>query len=391
MVSEPLVSVVIPVYNAGEYLETCLCSVAEQTYKNLEILLVDDGSTDDSPRFCDAFAKRDVRFRVIRQENQGAASARKQGVLRARGDYLCFADADDRMDAGMIAFLADRIGTCDLITSGCYSEDRPGEYTVRTDSLPEGIYDTKEAMRYFIDNMIAYENRFEDGVLPFLWNKMYRTDWMKAVIADGCSSITYAEDRELLFRYILKCDSIRVAYQSFYYYRYKPDSIMRTARKNFMRDLNELYLSLEKVFEKHPQKVSLMRQLELFLISRIDLIPAYMWFSPDVQGGGYVFPFPDLKAGSRIVLYGAGRVGVCYYRQIFRQGRLQMVLWADKNWEKRREDSMPVSAPACVAACEYDYIVVAVKEKSTAEEIRRELVETGIPEKTILWRMPAIR
>lgn len=89
------VSVIIPVYNTQKYLARCLDSILNQTQSELEILLIDDGSTDDSGKLCDAYAKKDNRFQVIHKENGGVSSARNAGIERMTGDYCCFVDSDD--------------------------------------------------------------------------------------------------------------------------------------------------------------------------------------------------------------------------------------------------------------------------------------------------------
>ncbi|MCI8994251.1 MAG: glycosyltransferase [Lachnospiraceae bacterium] len=386
----PLISVIVPVYNASGYLEECVRSIQGQSYENLEIILVDDGSTDGSGKICDEFAEEDQRIRIIHQENMGAAGARKNGILCAAGEYICFVDADDQIDAGMMEFFRKSMGECDLLTSGCRCEIAPGEYEIWTDSLGEGLYDTDKARKYFIENMIAYENRFRAGVQPYLWGKLYRRTVVWEAIQHIDTSIVYSEDRDLLYRCILKSKSIRISYKCFYYYRYNPSSIIRTVNKNFMSDLNRLYLSLEKAFSGHPQEECLLNQLQQFLVSRMYLIPFFMGFSSDAQIAGYVFPFSELETGSRIVLYGAGKVGMRYYQQIYRQNQLQMVLWVDKNWRDYEESSWPVSSPEWIGEEEYDYVVIAVKREALAMEIQKELVEIGIRENQILWREPAI-
>jgi len=102
---KPLISVIIPVYNVEAYLERCVESVRKQTYRNLEILLVDDGSTDGSGSICDIFAQRDERVQVWHVENQGPSAARNLGIENARGDYLLFVDSDDMVSEDHVLFL----------------------------------------------------------------------------------------------------------------------------------------------------------------------------------------------------------------------------------------------------------------------------------------------
>lgn len=104
MIAETI-SVIVPVYNAEKYLDRCVESIVAQTYKNLEIILVDDGSTDNSPAICDAWAKKDSRIRVIHKKNGGVSSARNAGLDACTGDYIGFADADDWMEPDMYEVL----------------------------------------------------------------------------------------------------------------------------------------------------------------------------------------------------------------------------------------------------------------------------------------------
>lgn len=101
-----LISVIVPVYNIEQYLERCVRSIMEQTYRNLEILLIDDGSTDQSGAICDRLAEEDTRIRVFHKENGGSSSARNLGILHARGEYLGFIDSDDYIEPDMYEILA---------------------------------------------------------------------------------------------------------------------------------------------------------------------------------------------------------------------------------------------------------------------------------------------
>ena len=113
----PLVSVIIPVYDVEPYLRRCLDSVVNQTYKNLEIILVDDGSTDSSPEICDEYAGADSRIIVIHKENGGQAEARNKGIEAATGEYITFVDADDYISSSYVNDLYKSmiIERCDII------------------------------------------------------------------------------------------------------------------------------------------------------------------------------------------------------------------------------------------------------------------------------------
>lgn len=124
----PLVSIVIPAYNVSDYLDECLESVVSQTYTNLEVILVDDGSTDDTGARCDVWAKRDSRVRAVHQENGGLSMARNAGITQSHGDYLLVVDSDDRIDKDLIKRCMTRMerDSADLVHFGYRTIDEKG-------------------------------------------------------------------------------------------------------------------------------------------------------------------------------------------------------------------------------------------------------------------------
>ena len=115
---EGLVTVVIPIYNVEKYLDRCINSIVNQTYKNREIILVDDGSPDNCPKICDAWAKKDDRIVVIHKENGGVSSAHNKGLDVATGDYITFVDSDDFIEDDMLSSLFNAIGDAQMAMCG---------------------------------------------------------------------------------------------------------------------------------------------------------------------------------------------------------------------------------------------------------------------------------
>ena len=116
----PLISVIVPIYNVEKYLDKCIESIVNQTYKNLEIILVDDGSPDNCPAMCDAWAEKDSRIKVVHKENGGAGSARNAGLDVSSGEYIGFVDGDDYIDSDFYETLINksRNGYYDIVTCG---------------------------------------------------------------------------------------------------------------------------------------------------------------------------------------------------------------------------------------------------------------------------------
>lgn len=386
--SQKLVSVVVPVYNLEEYLPDCVDSILSQTYTNLQVILVDDGSKDDSGKICDSYAEKDERICVLHQENQGAAAARKNGVQIAEGEYICFVDADDAVSSEMVQFLVREIGQCDVITSGCIYKQLNGEEKIRVDALPEGIYHTPEELDYFFGNMMMIKGSFKDGLLPFVWGKLYRTQIMKDVIGVPDPHLFYDEDRALMLHYMLKCKSIRVTHAPHYEYRLRSGSAVNSVHPDMLHNLYLFYKTLERAFGNHPKRESLMRQLQMFLVSRLQIIPKWMGLHPEARMIRYLYqPNVDLR-GKKIVLYGAGTVGKDFYMQIKSDMQSNVVLWVDKKWMEHSDSQYEIVSPEEIKNEEYDYVLIAVKNQRVAEEIKSELINEMVPEEKILWIEP---
>ena len=145
-------SVVIPVYNVEKYLPKCIDSVINQTLTDIEIILVNDGSIDNSGEICEKYAKSDKRIKYICQENQGVATARKKGMEYVTSEYVTFIDSDDWVSESFFEELYNNISGYDLLISNHYMV-KPEVVTYKNE-LAVGVYDTSEKMKYLIDNMV---------------------------------------------------------------------------------------------------------------------------------------------------------------------------------------------------------------------------------------------
>ena len=144
----PLISVIIPVYNVEKYLHRCLDSVIAQTYQNIEIICVDDGSIDESGRICNQYAVRDARIKVIHQENQGLSAARNRGLDAAEGEYIAFVDSDDYILEDMYKKMLDKLlnYNVDLCVCQWQYEFSDGRQVVKRKNIDPTIYGRKTSL-----------------------------------------------------------------------------------------------------------------------------------------------------------------------------------------------------------------------------------------------------
>ena len=174
--NQPLISVIVPIYGIERYVGHCIESLMLQTYQNLEIILVDDGSPDHCPQICDLYASKDKRIKVIHKANGGLVTARKAGVQIAQGEYIGFVDGDDWVGVGYYQSMLNTIMACDadIAVAGC-SRDLYRKTITMENALPLGVYEG-ESMEYFRKNMMSFGSFFRFGVTTYHWNKLYRRE-----------------------------------------------------------------------------------------------------------------------------------------------------------------------------------------------------------------------
>ncbi|PJM75201.1 glycosyltransferase family 2 protein [Bifidobacterium simiarum] len=168
-----LVSIIVPVYDVEPYLDDCLESVTEQTYRNLQIILVDDGSPDSCPRICDDWAARDPRIRVVHQRNGGLSAARNTGLDVVSGRYVTFIDSDDVVDRGMIEALLSAMKShgVDIAICGLLGIDECGEHTVFRTHYATGTVSGRDALL----DLLYGGGRLPDAA----WGRIYRTELIR--------------------------------------------------------------------------------------------------------------------------------------------------------------------------------------------------------------------
>lgn len=200
--SNPKVSIIIPIYNTAERLPGCLDSVLNQTYRNLEIILVDDGSTDDSPAIIQTYAQKDSRIKVITQKNQGQSAARNRGLKQATGDFISFLDSDDAIKSNFIQkLLAPYAKNPQTILTVCgitrkFLKTGQTERLYLSPSRPPQKSDTRKS---YILRLLTTDGRLYSSV-----NKLYRADIAQKLKFD--ESLNFAEDTKFVLDYLQHAD-----------------------------------------------------------------------------------------------------------------------------------------------------------------------------------------
>lgn len=233
MGDELLVSVIVPVFNADRFVGQCIKSVIKQTYEQVEIILVDDGSTDASPEICDQWVSRDSRIQVVHKQNEGAGVARNVGLSLAKGAYVCFVDADDYLDPNAIKRSLDLAtgSMADVVIFGFSRVDERGvllgDYVP---SPPKLLYKGPEVTRDVLPNLIApdYVARSDWHIRMTLWGKLYRHDVLKRAAWHMYSERdVLSEDVCSLLELLPTVGSVAFFGEPLYFYRENTTSLSR--------------------------------------------------------------------------------------------------------------------------------------------------------------------
>lgn len=237
----PLISVIIPVYNVEDYLDRCIKSILSQTFRNFEIIIIDDGSPDKCPEICEKWAVKDERIVVIHQKNQGLSAARNLGIRNAKGEFLTFVDSDDWISENMLEVLLDLVRKYDADISICnfVKTDKKKEIVVR-DEVIEKVYSRDDFMNIILK---VHSNR----TIHYAWGKLYK----RKVIDDTHYPVGMLnEDVEGMFKAVIRSERIAETTSVGYFYYENNDSITRKKFGGNFLCLNEVWSRVLKIAEQ---------------------------------------------------------------------------------------------------------------------------------------------
>lgn len=216
MVSESLVSIIVPVYNAEKYLARCIDSILNQTYQNIEVILVDDGSADNSPKICDQYARKNPCINVIHKQNEGPSIARASGLKIAYGKYIAFVDADDYIEPEMISTMIINLkDDVDIVESGYFIVSDFGKVIKSIELVPEVIKGARESLIHY---------SIKTNTTNFMWNKIFNKDLFESIVFP---KLYAGEDTCLLTQLFANARGTRTISTPLYNYVMTPESLCR--------------------------------------------------------------------------------------------------------------------------------------------------------------------
>ncbi len=384
---QSIISIIIPIYNVAPYLEKCIQSVLNQTYKNLQIILVDDGSIDDSPAICRRYQKQDSRITVIHKANAGLVSARKAGMQAAFGEYIGYVDGDDWIEPDMYKHLFETMQNtgADMIETACFREAE-GVSQKSANKIPAGIYTASE----LIPDMLCNNDFNECRLLPYLWSKLFKRELLQDIQMNTDNQIQLGEDAAVTYLYVLKCSRIVISDYAGYHYIQRKDS-MTSQKTAIDRQSNQALLRcLGQAFQADKNADCLLKQLNqyaklLFLLRQIEDFDR-IEDSDKQEPEKILSPFGSLKPDSRVVIYGAGSLGRSIYEYL-QKNNITITAWIDREYQMYQKLGWQTENPQNLIRLkdEFDWLIIAVFSRSTMQHIRKNMIEIGIQPEKILW------
>lgn len=369
---DELISIVVPIYNGERYLAGCLDSIQAQDYRRIEIILVDDGSTDGTAEVCQRYVADDQRFRYIYQENGGQNAARKTGVEHAAGDWVMFVDADDFVTEDYCSsFLKKQHETGADMVLGQVQQYQDGKYG-KISHILSGIFSGEEVVSRLIQ-----PHSVQLDIACGMWAVLYHKEIIRAALAQIDLRIRFSEDCGCTIYSLLYAKKVVFIPHVVYFYRQTAESFCHRHTKSNVAEQGFLRKFLHSMLAKLGKGGTFGGTVDRLIVRDL-ILGGYEYFS-DFPG---LYPFGEIASGKRVVIYGAGVFGEELHDK-FPQ-RLVLAGWVDRQAAYYQSLGKPVSPVEDLQEMAFDYLVIAVTHPDTAEEIARQLQEKRIPAEKIL-------
>lgn len=379
------ISIIVPIYNVEDYIKPCIESIMGQSYKNLEIILVDDGSTDRCPEICDDYAKKDKRICVIHKHNGGLVSARKAGVSAATGEYVLNVDGDDWIERDRVEVLV-RDG---IVPTHADMIHLSGDIVDFEEKGKESII----RHRYAVPIKLFENDEIENTIFPLMskgniwgslcsWAIQRELMLKNQMLVDDC--VTLSEDYLCVWFCLLEAKSVMTLPQGGYHYVQRASSVSHQIHANRDKGVSQTKISyqvLKNQLEQRHTSEEIRKICGQIILSSNTLGYNYDWLLQKFPD--YLFPFPNVKKGSRIIVYGAGKFGNRLVQGLSKTKQYPVVLWVDQNQNCPTVPGYTISSRNDIFSVDYDFVVVAIINTIVAEEVKRSLILDGVPEEKI--------
>lgn len=371
-----MISVIVPIYNVKPYLMQCIESICNQTYRDLEIVLVDDGSSDGSSLICDQYQRIDDRIVVLHKENEGLVNARKSGLQISQGEYIAYVDGDDWIEPEMFEKLYDAMteNNADIVLCGHYIDTGNKSKEAYSD-VPGGYYGKEQLIDRIYPEMIVGREFFDWKIYPALWDKLFRREHIVQYQMKVDGRLRMGEDAACTYPALLNADSIYILHECLYHYRQTTTSMVKDIQ-DYSKERMQfwlLYHSVNKSFQEYKDIFDMREQWLKYVMFL--MIPRSDGLYREYDKLGFLFPFTKVPRGSDMILYGAGTYGQRLYHYLKRTGFCKVVLWIDRDYTELRKMGLEVDEPSKLKESECSIVVIANTYERSRKELYNELSE----------------
>ena len=369
MKQDYLISVIVPIYNVEKYLYRCVDSILQQSYVNLEVILVDDGATDHCGKICDDYSKFDSRIKVVHKRNGGLVSARKAGAAVASGDYVVNVDGDDWVEKDYFENFARAFHRYD--PDIIYSTKHYKDYYNHSDVIKVDLLDQKEMYRIY-SGEYGFLKCEESNVTYGLWLVCVKRNLYVQVQNSIDDNIVQCEDVSCIVRLMARTDKVLFINEGGYHYVQRKNSLMHTKRKfmdivlwDTLHDLERLGISKSCGFQN-------------VVTGMCGIIKLSTEFGQlQKKEYDYLFPYRNVKKGSSVVVYGAGSLGKLIIGHILESKQFYLAAWVDSN-ERSEISGIEIKPVDHLLGIKYDKIIIATVKKRLMYEMCSPLETLGI-------------
>jgi glycosyltransferase involved in cell wall biosynthesis len=376
-------SVIVPLCNTEKYISQCLSSILNQTFSDIEVIVVDDGSTDRSGAICDEYAKVDKRVKVIHQQNQGVIRARYNGLRLSTSRYVVFVDSDDFLnkEAYIYAVSAMQCGV-DAVLFGINRYYDENNQKIELSCMQAGNYDRKRIETEIYPKLIWDLEKQTFGMEMQLGVNIIKRELLLSQyekIVD--KKFWYGEDIAVIYPLYKKYENIEIIDKCYYQHRQRQGICWPyVSAPQFFDGLYELYCYLLSEFTEEEEHYQWRKQIDYFYMMAVGLKKAA--YGEEINGKGWLFPFTQVACQQSVVLYGAGAVGKEYHRQLMELDYCKNLVWVDKNYAFLSKPE--IVAPETILETEFDKLVIALENKDICRQIRDDLISMGIEAEKIV-------
>ena len=382
------ISIIVPIYNVDLYLYQCVNSIVNQSMKNIEIILVNDASTDHSLHICEYFRKNDNRVIIInKKKNEGLVSARKIGIHHATGNYVMYVDADDWISIDYLEKIYNLVINYNVeAIFPSHIREFLGNEKIIKNKIKSGFYNKSKIQTQVLPKILSYGKFFSHGITSYSWGKLFLRTKLLEFQSPIPDDIIMGEDAALTFSILPQLKSIYISDIAGYYYRQRPGSIVKEVfdYKIEANKLSSLFQFLRGALSDYPLEYNFEEQLANYVYA-LTLIRIGSQISSDNNSTSELLNHQAFKKNVKLCLYSSGSFGQNIFKNLIKSNFCEVVGWVDEDYKESQMCGLDVSSVDEILNIEFDYVFIAAIDPDVINNSVNKLVSLDISKDKITY------